>query len=193
MLTVAGRILMNGMANRSELALATMACEMLGSRPRPRVLIGGLGMGFTLRAALDALPKDAVVLVAELHAAVLSWCQGPIAGLTAGAVNDERVDVRLTNVSELITKSKGLDAIILDLYEGPHASAPGANQSLFDRDGLRRCRSALNRDGVLSIWGEERDPVFEKRIVTVGFSLQIERPGRGGRRHVVYLARPVTA
>jgi len=189
-ITLAGRVLMNGMANRSELALATMACEVIAPRAKPHVLIGGLGMAYTLRAALDVLPQDATVVVAELNSVVLTWCQGPIADLTAGAVSDPRVEVRLEDVAESIAKANKLDAIIVDLYEGPHAATQGARDPVFGDAGLRACLAALVKDGVLAIWGEERDPAFEQRAANIGFRLQIERPGKGGRRHVVYLARP---
>lgn len=190
-ITIAGRVLMNGMAHKSELALATLACEGMITRRRPKILIGGLGMAFTLRAALDALPGDASIKVAELNPVVLRWCLGPLFDLTQGAVADPRVNVQVEDVAQAIVAGRRFDAIIVDLYEGPHAATQGKDDPVFGRQGLRRCREALVRDGVFAVWGEDRDPEFEKRIVDGGFSLHIERPGKGGRRHVVYIARPV--
>src|SRR5512137_2950820 len=124
LLLVNGRVLMNSSANRSEVTLGEHACRMVAGRPRPRVLIGGLGMAFTLRAALDALPADARVVVAELSPAIVEWCRGPLAGLTQCSVGDPRVHVETDDVAAVIIAAsrKGAeryDAIIIDLYVGP--------------------------------------------------------------------------
>jgi spermidine synthase len=187
LITVDGRVLMTSTGHRSEDALATSACAALGGRPRPRVLIGGLGMGYTLRAALDALPREATVVVAEISPQVVTWCRGPLAILTDSAVNDRRVKVEIADVAETIAEARGLDAIILDLYEGPHAATQRAADPHYGDEALERVDRALAPGGVLAIWSEEPDRVFETRLRAHGFALRKERP-RGGRKHVVYLA-----
>ncbi len=191
------RILMNSNANRSETALGELACKRVATRPRPRVLIGGLGMGLTLRAALGALPKTAQVVVAELNPVVVKWCHGPLAGLTANAVDDPRVTVRIEDVSVVIKKAaqthgaERFDAIILDLYEGPHARTDAANDPFYGSRALKTTAAALLPGGVFAVWGESPDAAFEKRLAAAGFSVDVQRPGRGGLRHVVYVAKAV--
>ncbi len=192
----AGRVLMNSVANRSELALARSACAELGGRPAPRVLIGGLGMGCTLRAALDALPATAQVVVAELHARMLEWCRGPLAALSAHAVDDPRVELRIGDVAAAILAASEpaaarFDAVLLDLYEGPQPAAQPRNHPHYGAAALDRTRAALHSGGILAIWSEEPDARFERELRRAGFAVRRERPGRGGRRHVVYLAHVV--
>lgn len=190
LITVAGRVLMNSQANRSELALGERAAAAVASRPRPRLLIGGLGMACTLRATLDALPADADVLVAELHEAIVGWCRGPLAELTHGAVDDPRVTLRIGDVAELIREAPAecFDALVLDLYEGPAPGARSRRDPHFGERALADAHGALAPGGVLAIWAEDPDPAFEDRLRRAGFEVRHERPGRGGRRHVVYLA-----
>jgi len=188
-----GRVLMNSAASRSEVALARIACAEIAGRAAPRVLIGGLGMGCTLRAALDALPAAACVVVAELHAAVLRWCQGPLAGLTQHAVDDPRVELRTGDVASAIREAAApgairLDAVLLDLYEGPHPASQPRDHPHYGAAALARTRAALRPDGILAIWSEDPDPAFERDLGRAGFAVRRERPGRGGRRHVVYVA-----
>lgn len=195
LITVDGRVLMNASANRSEIVLAELACEPLKHKKNPRVLVGGLGMGFTLKAAIDNLPADAEVVVAELNPIVVKWCRGPIAHLTGGAVDDPRVKVVIDDVAAVIRdaaiKEKGnhFDAIMLDLYEGPHERSQGRGEYLYGDKALALSRSALKAGGVFAVWSEDPDKVFEKRLEAAGFSVDRKRPGRGGRRHVVYIAR----
>ncbi|MDF1593573.1 MAG: spermidine synthase [Desulfobacterales bacterium] len=195
LITVDGRVLMNASANRSEIVLAELACEPLKHKKNPRVLVGGLGMGFTLKAAIDNLPADAEFVVAELNPIVVTWCRGPIAHLTGGAVDDPRVKVVIDDVAAVIrdaaTKEKRdcFDAIILDLYEGPHGRDQGRGEYLYGDKALALSRSALKAGGVFAVWSEDPDKVFEKRLKSAGFSVHRQRPGRGGRRHVVYIAR----
>jgi len=131
LITIDSRVLMNSSANMPEIVLAELACESLKNKKNPRVLVGGLGMGFTLKAALDNLPADAAVVVAELNPIIVKWCRGPITHFTGGAVDDPRVKIVIDDVASVIRKAalegKGnrFDAIILDLYEGPHGGAPG--------------------------------------------------------------------
>jgi len=193
LIVLEGRVLMNSAASRSEVTLARIACAEIAGRAAPRVLIGGLGMGCTLRAALDALPAAACVVVAELHAVVLRWCRGPLAGLTQHAVEDPRVELRIGDVAAAIREATTpgatrLDAVLLDLYEGPHPASQPRDHPHFGAAALARTRAALRPDGILAIWSEAPDPLFERELGRAGFSVRRERPGRGGRRHVVYIA-----
>ncbi len=197
LILINNRVLMNSGANRSEIALGELACRKAATGRRPRVLIGGLGMGLTLKAALDSLPFTAQVVVAELNPVVVKWCHGPLAGLTANAVDDPRVTVRIEDVSVVIKKAaqthgaERFDAIILDLYEGPHARTDAANDPFYGSRALKTTAAALLPGGVFAVWGESPDAAFEKRLAAAGFSVDVQRPGRGGLRHVVYVAKAV--
>jgi len=189
LITVAGRILMTSVAHRSEEALARIACAPL-TGPRPRVLVGGLGMGYTLRAALDHLPAGAEVVLVDLNPAVVAWCRGPLTLLTAGAIDDPRVTVEIADVARIIAAAPPgrYDAILLDLYEGPHQATNHAHDPLYGAAALERTARALRPGGVLAIWSEELDRPFERRLAAVGFRVQTHRT-RGGRTHVIYEAR----
>lgn len=192
LILISGRVLMNSSASRSELALGDLACRAVASRPRPRVLIGGLGMGLTLRAALDALPPDAEVVVAELNPVVVEWCRGPLAGLTQNAAGDPRVAVVIADVAAVIADTAGgrsFDAVIIDLYEGPGSGTDAVHDPFYGHRALQRTAAALSDGGVFAAWGEQPDGAFEKRLRTAGFEFDRLRPGRGGMRHVVYIAR----
>ena len=195
LIMVAGRVLMASAAHRSEAVLGEVACEPVARRHRPRVLIGGLGMGFTLRAALDTLPPDAEVTVAELEPVVVRWCRGPLAELSSRAVDDPRVRVAIGDVADLVgraAKAGGAaryDAILLDLYEGPRESSGGASDPFFGRRALATTRRALTRGGVFAVWSEDPDAPFERRLAAAGFEVERLRPKSGGPRHVVYLSR----
>jgi spermidine synthase len=190
---VDGRVLMNGSAHRSERVLAELACDRLPKAPAPRVLIGGLGLGFTLRAALDSLPQAAEVVVAELNPVVERWCRGPLRALTDAAVEDPRVKVAIADVADVIAEGGAApyDAIILDLYEGPCEATrhhPGRDR-LWGPEALQRTRVALKKRGVLAVWGEDPDTAFERRLNAAGLLFERRRPGKGSARHVVYLAQ----
>ena len=194
LILINNRVLMNSSANRSEIALGELACKVVASQPRPRVLIGGLGMGLTLRAALDALPHAAEVIVAELNPLVAAWCRGPLAGLTKNAVDDPRVTVLTYDVAAVIALTarpgaKKYDAIIIDLYEGPHGGTDAVHDPFYGSRALFKTAEALSGGGVFAVWGEASDAAFEKRLAAAGFSIDRQRPGRGGLRHVVYVAR----
>ncbi|MCP4625130.1 MAG: spermidine synthase [bacterium] len=195
LITIDRRVLMNSSATMSEIVLAELACEPLKNKKNVSVLVGGLGMGFTLKAAIDNLPVDAEIVVAELNPIIVKWCRGPIAHYSEGAVDDPRVKVVIDDVASIIhcaaIKGKGglFDAIILDLYDGPHAGAPGRGDHLYGDKALTYSRSALKAGGILAVWSEDPDNAFEKRLKAAGFSVNRQRPGRGGRRHVVYIAR----
>jgi len=194
LILINGRVLMNSSASRSEIALGRLACEAAAARLRPRILIGGLGMGLTLRAAPDALPPPAQVVVAELNTVVVKWCRGPLAVLTRGALDDPRVTVVIDDVAAVVaqaaqTGARRFDAIIIDLYEGPHAATDARNDPFYGSRALTTTRAALSPGGVFAVWGESPDKAFEKRLAAAGFSVNMQRPGRGGLRHVVYVAQ----
>jgi len=194
LILISGRVLMNSRENRSEIAVAEAACRELEGHAAPLVLIGGLGMGCTLRAALDALPSTAHVLVAELNPIIERWCRGPLAEVHGRALDDPRVRVEIGDVSEMIDAHgrKGaprFDAIVLDLYEGPHARTNAKYDPLYGTRAIERMKRALHPRGWLSVWGEAADAGFAKRLAKAGFEMQKARPGKGGLRHTVYLAR----
>lgn len=190
LIAIGGRVLMNSQARRSEEALATLGLATLAGRPTPRVLVGGLGMGLTLRAALDVLPADAKVIVAELQQEIVDWCRGPLAPLTGSAITDPRVNVIVTDAAKLIAAAPAdkLDAILLDLYEGPSTSTQRRDDPFYGAAALGRALEALKPGGVLAIWGEDADPEFPARFEMVGYDVKTHRPaGDGGRTHVVYV------
>jgi spermidine synthase len=195
LITVGGLVLMNSMAHRSEVALGQLACGHLQRHAAPRVLVGGLGMGFTLKAVLEALPATGRVVVAELNPVVLDWCRGPLAHLTDGAAADPRVRVEIVDVARLIRRQAGdgkgerFDAVVLDLYRGPHAQSHKRDDPLYGSRAIEFTRTILKLGGVFAVWGENYDAAFDKRLVAAGFATTSERPGRGGLRHVVYTAR----
>ena len=194
LIVINGRVLMNSSANRSEVVLGESACQGVAGRKSPRVLIGGLGMALTLRAALDSLSPTAQVVVAELNPVVVQWCCGPLAALTGSAIDDQRVTVVIDDVSSVIAKAakpgaERFDAIIIDLYEGPGPATDARNDPFYGSQALKMTAAALSQGGIFAIWGENSDAAFEKRLTAAGFSVDRQRPGRGGLRHVVYLAK----
>lgn len=187
-----GRVLMQSRAHRSETVLARLACEPLSDRARARVLVGGLGMAYTLRAALDCLAEDAHVEVAEIEPVVVRWCRGPLATLTSRAVEDPRVELATGDVAASIAAASRrsrapFDAIVLDLSLGPARDAD--DHPHYGGRALATTRRALTPEGVLAVWAEDPDPSFERRLTAAGFDFERTRPGRGGRRHAVYCAR----
>jgi spermidine synthase len=195
-ITVAGRVLMNSALHLTEDAAAEIACKEIADRPHPRVLIGGLGLGFTLRAALDALPRRARVTVSEITPAVVRWCRGPLAHLTDNALADRRVTVRIEDVAATLAQAaraggeERFDAIVLDLYEGPRSGPQAKHDPLWGDEALRTTRKALEPEGVLTVWSEDPDPSFPRRLRLAGFDVETKRPGKGGPRHLVYVAHP---
>lgn len=190
LITIKGRVLMTSSERTSELAAAELACKQLAGHKAPRVLIGGLGMAYTVRAALDALPRHAEVTVAELTREVETWCRGPLAQLTHGAANDPRVKIVIRDVARVIAEARPgyFDAIVLDLYEGPHAAARRLDDPHYGRAALERSCAALAPGGVLAIWTEEANPVFKRRMQDVGFDTTLHHPG-GSRAYAIYLGR----
>ncbi|ARN81530.1 spermidine synthase [Methylocystis bryophila] len=186
--------LMNSRLSWSEEALATLSLERIKSRPAPRVLIGGLGMGFTLRAALAALGPQARVIVAELVPAVVAWARGPMAELHGGSLADPRVHIEEGDVARLIRSAASrYDAILLDVDNGPEGLTRDANDGLYTKAGLNAARAALNPGGVFAVWSSSGpDEAFKHRLRQAGFGVEEirarARGGRGGARHIVWIA-----
>ena len=191
LMTIGGRVLMTSQHHRSEDVLADVACGALGKKSRPRVLLGGLGMGYTLRAALDQLPPKAAVTVVDLNRKVVDWNRGPLAPLARSPIADARVAVVVDDVAQVIARSRpsGYDAILFDLYEGPRSAVNRDWHPLYGSEAIGRTRSALAADGIFAVWSEEADPPFEERLKRNGFTVKRHKSGKGGRIHVVYLAQ----
>lgn len=189
---VGGNELMNSRLGGSEAALADLACKRLKGRAAPRLLIGGLGMGFTLRAALAGLAADASVTVAELVPAVVAWARGPLAGVFGDSLGDPRVAIRECDVAELIASARSAyDAILLDVDNGPGGLVSPANDSLYGPAGLALAARALSSGGVLAVWSCAPDEGFARRLRHAGYEVSEDRVrayGRGGARHVVWVA-----
>ena len=185
--------LMNSRLSGSEEALATIACERIRDRKAPRILIGGLGMGFTLRAALAALGPAARIVVAELVPAVVAWARGPMAEVFADSLTDPRVSIREADVGHLIrSEASACDAILLDVDNGPEGLTRKANDALYDLKGLSAARAALRPGGVLAVWSSTQNPKFTWRLGRAGFAVEEVRArangSRGGARHVIWIA-----
>jgi spermidine synthase len=193
-----GKSLMSSRMHGSEEALAALAFRGFGTRSAPRVLVGGLGMGFTLRAALDLLPRDATVVVAELVPAVVEWNRGPLGALAGHPLADRRVRVEVCDVAVVLRSSRGaFDAVLLDVDNGPRAFTTRDNTGLYGDRGIAAARAALEEDGALVVWSAWDDRKFEQRLRYGGFDVEVEpvrgRLKRGGPRHVIFVARPRTA
>jgi spermidine synthase len=188
--------LMNSRLSGSEAALATLAIKKIEAIKKPHLLIGGLGMGFTLHAALAALGADARVIVAELVPAVVAWARGPMAKIFGGSLDDPRVGVRETDVAHVIrSRPRTFDAILLDIDNGPEGLTRTANDALYDPAGLRAAHSALRPGGVLAVWSSGPNPAFAKRLRGAGFDVNevaVRATARGGgARHVIWIAARV--
>jgi len=187
-----GRSLMSSRMHGSEEALATLACHALRGRTEPAVLIGGLGMGFTLRAALDRLPTDATVVVSELVPAVVEWNRGPLAPLAGYPLKDRRVRVDVGDVAATLGASRDrFDAVLLDVDNGPAAFTAARNAALYADRGLAAARAALKPGGVLAVWSAWDNRKFEQRLRYGRFDVEVERVRarlqRGGPRHTIFL------
>jgi spermidine synthase len=185
--------LMNSRLSGSEAALATLAAKKIEGIKKPRVLIGGLGMGFTLRAALAVLGAGARVEVVELVPAVVAWARGPMAEIFGDSLNDPRTSIAETDVFETIrSHPKTFDAILLDVDNGPEGLTRKANDALYDLAGLKMAWTALRPHGVLAVWSSGPNPPFTKRLRQAGFDVNevnVRATGRGGgSRHVIWIA-----
>jgi spermidine synthase len=184
--------LMNSRLSGSEEALATLSWEKIKDRQRPSILIGGLGMGFTLRAALSILPPDASIIVCELVPAVVKWARGPMAEVFNGCLDDPRTKIHVGDVGELIRESKArFDAILLDVDNGPDGLTRDTNGALYNSRGLRSAREALRPGGVLSVWSSGPDNGFTRRLKDTGYEAEVVNTranGNRGAKHVIWVA-----
>jgi len=196
MVIVDGVALMGSRLHGSEQALGALAGERLGSRPRPRVLVGGLGMGFTLRAALDALPRGAEVVVSELIPAMVRWSRGadsPLGPLAHHPLDDPRVRLEMGDVGALLKASSGgFDAILLDVDNGPDDLTAASNAWLYQPAGLAAIRAALRPGGFVAVWSAFREGGFERRLSAAGLSAEViavraRGAARKGARHVIFV------
>jgi spermidine synthase len=187
-----GKSLMSSRMHGSEEALASFACSRLRTVDQPCVLVGGLGMGFTLRAALDLLPRNAMVVVAELVPAVVEWNRGPLGPLAGHPLKDKRVRVDVRDVAVTLRSVRGqFDAVLLDVDNSPAAFTTPENSTLYDDRGLAAVHAALKSGGVLAVWSAREDRKFEQRLRYAGFAVEVERVrGRlkkGGPHHTIFL------
>ena len=185
--------LMNSRLSGSEAALATLAARKIEAVETPHVLIGGLGMGFTLRAALAVLGADARVVVAELVPEVVAWARGPMAGIFAGCLDDPRASILESDVLDVVRSNpRTFDAILLDVDNGPEGLTRKANDALYDSAGLKMAWTALRPRGVLAVWSSGPNPAFARRLRLAGFDVNevnIRATGkRGGARHMIWIA-----
>ena len=188
--------LMNSHAYGSEEAMAKLGCQNLSKHPRPRVLIGGLGMGYSVRTALDVLGKGARVIVAELVPAVVEWNRGVLADLAGRPLDDERVELHVGDVVQLIKTAKGgYDAIMIDIDNGAESIVRESNNWLYSLPGLTTTYAALRPGGIFSMWSASPDPAFVRLLRRVGFEVdevKVRAHGgskrKGGAHHVVWVA-----
>lgn len=185
--------LMNSRLSGSEEALATLACKRIEAVKRPQLLIGGLGMGFTLRAALAVLGAEARIVVAELVPAVIAWARGPMAGLFGDSLDDPRASIRSADVVEVIqSQPSSFDAILLDVDNGPEALIRKANDALYHPKGLKAIRRALRPGGVLAVWSSGPNGSFSSRLRDAGFDVNEvgvrATTKRSGAHHVIWFA-----
>jgi spermidine synthase len=185
--------LMNSRLSGSEEALATLACRRIEAVERPHLLIGGLGMGFTLRAALAVLGPAARIVVAELVPAVIAWARGPMAKIFGDSLEDPRASIRSADVIEVIkSQASAFDAILLDVDNGPEGLIRKANDALYDLRGLKAIRRSLRPGGVVAVWSSGPNPPFSKRLRDAGFDVNEvavrATTKRSGARHVIWFA-----
>lgn len=190
---VDGNELMSSRVGGSEEALAIMTCERLGRRANTHLLIGGYGMGFTLRAALNILGPDGRATVAELAPEIIDWARGPMTGLTAGCLDDPRVQLVMGDVAAVISAAaKRYDAILLDVDNGPSGLVRAANDGLYSMNGLATARAALKPGGILAIWSAAPDAAFTRRLRDAGFKVEEvtvrARSNGKGPRHTIWFA-----
>ena len=193
-----GKMLMSSRAHGSEEELAALACKHLATAESPRVLVGGLGLGYTLRATLDLLPPTASVVVGELVAGVVEWNRGPLGPLANHPLDDRRVKVIIDDVGKTMRLDReGFDAILLDVDNGPDAFTATGNAALYANDGVLSALRALRPDGVLAVWSAWEDRKFEQRLRWAGFTVKVHRMRarlkRGGPRHTIFVGKRASA
>ena len=190
---VDGKTLMSSRRHGSEEEMAALACRHLRAADRPHVLVGGLGMGFTLRATLDLLPASAIVTVVELLPAVVDWNRGPLGSLSGYPVKDARVRIELGDVGRTlrVAKSSGYAAILLDVDNGPAPFTASTNHGLYDNAGVAAAHAALEEGGVLAVWSARDDRKFEQRLRFHDFTVRVARVRarlkKGGSRHTIFI------
>jgi spermidine synthase len=197
-----GRHLISSRTHASEESLAAYGCRNAATLPQPTVLIGGLGMGYTLRAALDLLPARAKIIVAELIPEIVDWNRGPLAHLAANPLTDPRVCIEIADVAALLTRSvratrapqpsPKFDAILLDVDNGPASFTDSANAALYSAQGIAAAHESLNPSGTLAVWSSHEDRQFADRLRSAKFSVLIEHTrahANKGPRHTIYLAQ----
>jgi spermidine synthase len=184
--------LMNSFVHGTEEALAEMACTKVARRKDPTVLVGGMGMGFTLAAALKHLGAKAKVTVAELVPAVVEWNRGPLGEWSGYPLLDKRVHVQIGDVGKLLRSMEGVyDAILLDVDNGPEGVTSSRNNWLYSHHGLTVARHALKPKGILTVWSVRDEPWFTQRLEKVGFKVTLEKlrtHGHKGGHHVIWMA-----
>jgi spermidine synthase len=190
---VNGLELMSSRAHGSEEDLARLSLAQVKSK-QPKVLVGGLGMGFTLRAVLDAVPKSAKVMVAEILPAIVEWNRGDLAHLANSPLDDPRVAVVERDVAEIIAAGlSAFDAVLLDVDNGPAALTVSENERLYGSAGLEAIRRCLRPGGILGVWSADPDRAFEKRLVKAGFKVSTQtvpaRRGAKGPKHIIFIAQ----
>lgn len=185
--------LMSTRMRGSEIVLGVETCARLGRRAKPRLLIGGYGMGFTLRAVLGAIGRDATVVVAELVPKIIEWARGPMAELADKCLDDPRVDLRIEDVALAIARG-GYDAIMLDVDNGPDGLTREENDRIYTTTGLSKLRAALNPGGILAVWSAGADDAFAARLKRAGFAVDEmrvrARENGKGPMHVIWFATP---
>lgn len=188
-----GGQLMNTRMHGSEDALGRLPCAEIAARADARVLIGGLGMGFTLAAALQQLGDDAQVLVAELLESVINWNQGPLGAKAVYPTRDPRAVILHEDVARILkTDTQKFDAILLDVDNGPEGLTQSVNSWLYSIDGLHGCKRALRPGGILAVWSASIDQLFSARLRSAGFKvneIQVFAHGNRGPKHTIWLAR----
>ncbi len=187
--------LMNSRLHHSEDALAEFACTRLSASESAQILVGGLGMGFTLAAVLKAVEVSARVIVAELVPAVVEWNQGPLGKCAGRPIEDDRTHVHLGDVADLLKQPAGkFDAILLDVDNGPEPMTHSDNEWLYSPAGLKRIYEKLQPEGIVTIWSARADQVFTKRLKKTGFKVQLRtvraRPGKGSRYTIFVAQKP---
>lgn len=185
MVQLDGKIFLTSRRHGSEEVLARVGCARLMASA-PKVLIGGLGFGFTLRAALDALPDSAKVVVSEVSPAVVEWNRGALAESHGNVLDDPRVEVIVGDVQTVLHKHRGtFDVVLLDLDNGPFGGSIEDLQSLYSVGGLSSVRASLKEGGRLAVWSSTTHPGFNKRLREVGFEASVEKTGDGS--HLIFI------
>lgn len=196
MIVLDGNELMSSRMSGSEAALAVITCERLHGAAAPHLLVGGYGMGFTLRAAIAALGPGARITLAELVPEIIDWARGPMATLTAGCLDDPRVHLVAGDVAAVIGAAiKCYDAILLDIDNGPDGLTRAANDRIYSMEGLASAKAALKPAGILAIWSAAPSAIFSRRLKHAGFTVEEvsvrARSNGKGARHIIWFASSV--